>query len=136
MIDLDNFKTVNDTHGHMAGDAVLKLVAKTLATEVRKTDIAARIGGDEFVLMLSNTTKAKAVARAQMISWQLNNLSLAWYGDVISIQASIGLKEFDKDDHIENIIESADKTLYANKAERREFATVQKSYGGVVEKCP
>lgn len=125
MIDMDNFKAINDTYGHLAGDAVLKLVARTLAGEVRKSDIAARVGGDEFVLMLSNTSKEKAVTRAQMISWQLNNLSLAWYGDVISIQASIGLKEFNGEEKIDNIIQSADATLYANKSERRQLAAIQ-----------
>lgn len=120
MIDLDNFKSVNDIFGHLAGDAALKLVARALAGEIRKTDIAARIGGDEFVLLLSNTTKTKAVTRAQMISWQLNNLSLAWYGEVIPLQASIGLKEFGPNDKIENVIQSADTTLYANKTERKQ----------------
>lgn len=115
MIDLDNFKSVNDTYGHMAGDAALKLVARTLSGEIRKTDVAARLGGDEFVLLLSNTTKEKAVSRAQMISWQLNNLSLAWDGDIIPLQASIGLKEFGSKDRIESILQSADETMYANK---------------------
>jgi diguanylate cyclase (GGDEF)-like protein len=124
MIDLDNFKAVNDTYGHQAGDAALKLVARTLAQEVRKTDIAARLGGDEFVLLLSNTTKTKAVTRAQTISWQLNNLSLAWFGEIISLQASIGVKEFSSGDNIEDIIQSADSTMYANKSERKQAMTI------------
>ncbi|MDB5490236.1 MAG: hypothetical protein JWO78_85 [Micavibrio sp.] len=119
MIDLDNFKSVNDTYGHQAGDAALKLVARTLSGEIRKSDVAARLGGDEFVLLLSNTTKEKAVSRAQMISWQLNNLSLAWNGDIIPLQASIGLKEFGANDRIEDIMQSADDTMYANKSERK-----------------
>lgn len=119
MIDLDNFKSVNDTYGHQAGDAALKLVARTLSGEIRKTDVAARLGGDEFVLLLSNTTKEKAVSRAQMISWQLNNLSLAWDGEIIPLQASIGLKEFGASDRIETIMQSADETMYANKSERK-----------------
>lgn len=119
MIDLDNFKSVNDTYGHAAGDAALKLVGRTLNCEIRKTDVAARLGGDEFVLLLSNTTKEKAVTRAQMISWQLNSLSLAWDGEIIPLQASIGLKEFTGDDHIDHIMQSADNTMYANKAERK-----------------
>lgn len=119
MIDLDNFKTVNDTYGHQAGDAALKLVARTLEQEIRKTDMAARLGGDEFVLLLSNTTKTKAVARAQMISWQLNNLSLAWYGEVIALQASIGLKEFNGNDSADQIIRCADNSLYASKASNK-----------------
>lgn len=119
MIDLDNFKAANDTYGHQAGDAVLKLVAKTLSGEIRATDCVARLGGDEFVLLFANTTKDEASTRAQMIAYQLNNLSLAWYGDLIPVRASVGLKAFGGDDRAENILHSADGTLYAMKAERR-----------------
>ncbi len=54
-----------------------------------------------------------------MISWQLNNLSLAWDGNIIPLQASIGLKEFGASDRIEDIMQSADETMYANKSERK-----------------
>lgn len=120
MIDLDNFKPVNDRFGHPAGDAVLKLVGRTLVDEIRRTDIAARIGGDEFVLLLTNTTSDEATARAQTIAWQLNNLSLAWDGHIIPVQASIGLKPFGANDRPEAIISSADDTLYASKTRRKE----------------
>lgn len=120
MIDLDNFKTVNDTFGHQAGDAVLKLVGKTLLNEIRKMDIAARLGGDEFVLLLSNTTQA--ATRAQVIGWHLNNLSLAWDGDIIPVRASVGLKSFGAGDTAETILRAADGTLYATKFERKTTA--------------
>ena len=119
MIDLDNFKSINDTYGHPAGDAVLKLVAKTIGAEIRRMDIAARLGGDEFVLLLGNTTADDATPRAQKISWQLNNLSLAWNGHIIPVHASAGLKTFTGGDRAENILNSADGTLYAVKAERK-----------------
>lgn len=118
MIDLDNFKSINDTHGHAAGDAVLRLVAKTLQNEIRKMDIAARMGGDEFVLLLSNTTQA--ATRAQLIGWHLNNLSLAWYGEIIPVQASVGMKAFGAGDTADTILRAADGTLYASKYERKQ----------------
>jgi len=119
MIDLDNFKSVNDTHGHLAGDAALKLVARTLIGEIRRIDMAARIGGDEFVLMLSNTTITDATPRAQAIGWQMNNLSLAWNGQIIPIQASLGIKSFAAGDEPEKILNVADGMLYAMKSERK-----------------
>lgn len=119
MIDLDDFKSVNDSYGHAAGDAVLKLVAKTLSNEVRKMDIAARLGGDEFVLLMTNTSAA--ATRAQLIGWHLNNLSLAWNGNIIPVRASVGTKAFNAGDKVESILHAADGTLYATKFERREI---------------
>lgn len=80
LIDLDNFKSANDTYGHLAGDACLRLMGRTLFNEVRAMDVAARLGGDEFVLLLSNTTKCEAAKRAQELAARLNNLAVAWYG--------------------------------------------------------
>jgi len=118
LIDLDNFKIINDTYGHMAGDACLRLVAKTLAQEIRVMDSAARLGGDEFVLLLSNTTKGEAAARAQKLAWQLNHLSLAWYGEEIPVRASLGLKSYKKGDSAKKIFSAADIALYADKREK------------------
>lgn len=129
MIDLDNFKAVNDTFGHQAGDAVLKLVGKTLANEIRKMDIAARLGGDEFVLLLSNTTQA--ATRAQTIGWHLNNLSLAWEGDIIPVRASVGLKSFGAGDTAETVLRAADGTLYETKFERKQTCADNRQGGSI-----
>jgi diguanylate cyclase (GGDEF)-like protein len=115
MIDLDNFKTVNDTHGHQAGDAVLRLVAHTLSGEIRAMDVAARLGGDEFVLMFAHTTKTAAAGRIQRLGQRLNNLSLAWQGDVIPVRASLGLRGYGKGDKLDVIFRDADSALYASK---------------------
>lgn len=119
LIDLDNFKSINDTYGHLAGDAALRLVGRTLKTEIRAMDAAARLGGDEFVLLLSHTTKRDAAARAQNIGWKLNNLSLAWYGDEIPVRASLGLKGFAAGDTADMIFNAADAGLYEQKEARR-----------------
>jgi diguanylate cyclase (GGDEF)-like protein len=118
LIDLDNFKTINDTHGHPAGDACLRLVARTIADQVRMMDTTARLGGDEFVILLSNTTKEDAAKRAQSLAWQLNNLALAWYGEEIPVRASLGLKSFGSGDCAEKIFNAADLQLYATKTFR------------------
>ncbi len=118
LIDLDNFKHINDTYGHLAGDAALRLVARTLTETIRLMDVAARLGGDEFVLLLSNTTKKEAASRGQDLAWQLNNLSLAWYGQEIPVRASVGFRSYKAGDKAEKIFNEADTELYANKRER------------------
>ena len=118
LVDLDNFKMINDTFGHMAGDACLRLVARTLSENIRAMDTAARLGGDEFVLLLSDTTRTLAASRAQNLAWQLSNLSLGWYGDVIPVRASLGLKSYAKGETPEAIFSEADHQLYGMKASR------------------
>lgn len=118
LIDLDNFKTINDTHGHPAGDACLRLVARTIADQVRAMDTCARLGGDEFVILLSNTTKEDAARRAQTLAWQLNNLALAWNGEEIPVRASLGLKSFGAGDNADKVFSEADLELYAAKSFR------------------
>ncbi len=115
MIDLDNFKAINDTHGHQAGDMALKLVAKTLVADIRIMDTAARLGGDEFVLLLSNTDRIKAAARARDLVGRLNSLSLIWFGAEIPVRASLGLREYAKGDTPERIFSDADASMYENK---------------------
>jgi diguanylate cyclase (GGDEF)-like protein len=122
LVDLDNFHAVNDIYGHMAGDACLRLVARMLANEIRAMDAAARLGGDEFVLLLSNTTKELAVSRAQDLAWQLNHLSLAWYGDEIPVQASLGLRSYKAGDAANVIFNEADIELYTSKLKRSQAA--------------
>ncbi len=115
LVDLDNFKMINDTYGHQAGDAALRLVARTLEANSRTMDACARLGGDEFVLLLANTERDKALVRAQNLIKQLNNLSLVWYGAELPIRASLGLKDYDGSETAENIFGAADVKLYAQK---------------------
>jgi diguanylate cyclase (GGDEF)-like protein len=115
MIDLDNFKTINDTYGHQAGDAVLRLVARTLTQNSRAMDACARLGGDEFVLLFANTEKDKALTRAQNLMRQINSLSLVWYGAELPVRASIGLHNYSGKEAAEDIFGAADEKMYENK---------------------
>lgn len=119
MIDLDNFKMINDTYGHEAGDAALKLVGKTLSTDSRTMDVVGRMGGDEFVLLFVNTTRKNALERAQFLIQKLNNLSFIWNEEEILIRASLGLKEYGKMSTVKQIFAAADADMYANKAENK-----------------
>lgn len=121
LVDLDNFKMINDTYGHQAGDAALRLVAKTLTANSRAMDACARFGGDEFVLLLVNTERDRALVRAQNLIKQLNSLSLVWYGAELPIRASLGLKDYTLADSIEDMFGAADDRLYASKRSNKGF---------------
>lgn len=115
VVDLDNFKVINDTYGHQAGDAALRTVARMLGDNSRAMDTCARLGGDEFVLLMANTQREKALPRAQYLLRQLNSLSIVWYGAEIPIRASLGLKDYKPGDKAEDIFGEADSEMYANK---------------------
>ena len=86
MIDLDNFKQINDHFGHPAGDACLKVVADFLQSQVRSLDLVARLGGDEFVIVFSDADADGAIDRTQQIAIDLNKLCLSWEGEAIEIR--------------------------------------------------
>ena len=119
MIDLDNFKYINDTFGHAAGDACLKYVADFLEREIRLMDCAARLAGDEFILLFPKTNKDKAMKRAQELALRLNALTMPWKGGHIRITASVGLRDYSAGDQIEDILEDADKNMYEDKRQRK-----------------
>lgn len=120
MIDMDHFKTINDTFGHLAGDEALKTVGAFLLGTIRDMDIAARIGGDEFIVLFSNTSISQAMERVKRLGTDLNDLSFEWEGKTIKLNASLGLKEYKQGDTIDGIIEDADKSMYQNKESKKE----------------
>tara|TARA_B100001750_G_C15510148_1_gene603069 strand:+ start:2150 stop:2890 length:741 start_codon:yes stop_codon:yes gene_type:complete len=115
MIDLDNFKAINDTYGHQAGDEALVLVAQTLNAHVRKMDTAARMGGDEFVLIFSNAHPVETSARLQKLARKLNSLTLKWKDETIAIRASLGIQPYTKGDRMEVVLSKADSDMYNTK---------------------
>lgn len=123
MIDMDNFKAINDTYGHSAGDEALKLVAMTLQAHIRRMDVAARMGGDEFVILFSNADRIGAVDRAQKLARKLNSLTLKFDGNRIPVRASLGIQSYQKGDSIEGIFNKADMRMYKAKEERKSTNT-------------
>lgn len=119
MIDLDNFKTINDKYGHAAGDTALKVVSSTLANDIRTMDSVGRMGGDEFVILFVNTNRIDALERAQFLIKTLNNLSFIWQGEEVPIRASLGLKQYGKGSKAKHIFRTADARMYENKQENK-----------------
>jgi diguanylate cyclase (GGDEF)-like protein len=118
-LDLDGFKPVNDTHGHAAGDAVLKAVAATLRLNVRASDTVARLGGDEFALLLWNLGAADAARKAAAIESLVAASEIAWGEARLSVGASAGFAELTPRDEAGDVLARADQAMYARKAERK-----------------
>lgn len=114
--DLDDFKKVNDSFGHPAGDLVLKSVAELILREKRLTDIAVRYGGEEIVLLLPDTSKASAMNLATRIRKKVERSQLVHQGRLIKQTMSGGVASFPLDTDVpEELIECADRALYRAK---------------------
>ncbi len=116
-LDIDHFKHINDTYGHSAGDAVLRGFAGILKSSIRKTDCAARVGGDEFVIILPETPLAKAEELAERICNQIAEHPFAIEEDEkLRITASIGIATFPEHAHSsEELLKIVDSAMYAAK---------------------
>lgn len=122
-LDLDGFKSINDTHGHLLGDEVLKETANRLLSCVRETDTVARVGGDEFLIVLSNTTGRREVANvAKKIIRRLSH-SFKVEGHKVSVGISIGITITPSDgEEVIVLIKNADQAMYkAKNAGRNTF---------------
>jgi len=112
MMDIDNFKAVNDRFGHLAGDAVLKRVADVLRSVVRSTDLVGRWGGEEFIILLPETGIAGGISLAEKLRTQLEAVD---FGGLGTRTASFGVARFSPGDDVEALIGRADAGLYAAK---------------------
>ncbi len=116
-LDLDEFKVVNDTCGHAAGDALLRHVATCFEQHVRRSDVVARLGGDEFGVLLKNTSLADAQRLATQLLDALGNEKFSWSGRVFPLAASVGIAELGAGiDTIDAAFSAADNACLAAKA--------------------
>jgi two-component system cell cycle response regulator len=126
-IDIDHFKKVNDTHGHAAGDAVLKEIGARMARNVRNLDLVARLGGEEFVLVMPDTTNEIALMIADRMRLMIANEPVIISPDVaVSVSVSVGLCVSNSDDQIdgEELLARADQALYKAKESGRNKVVV------------
>jgi diguanylate cyclase (GGDEF)-like protein len=117
-LDLDGFKPVNDRHGHAAGDAVLKAVAAALVRHVRASDVVARTGGDEFVVLLWNVSGPIAAAKAVALETAIYSTPVRWGSATLVVGASAGVALLGALDTSADVLARADTAMYARKAER------------------
>ncbi|HJX94130.1 MAG TPA: GGDEF domain-containing protein [Candidatus Acidoferrum sp.] len=111
LLDLDEFKHINDTYGHAAGDLVLQEFAAALNRAVRGGDLAVRWGGDEFLLILPECNHEQL----KLVLDRLGPLELAWEGRKFPIKYSAGWKDYASGDQPDSMLAAADQALYANK---------------------
>ncbi len=118
MIDIDNFKSYNDRYGHIAGDIVLKKIAKLISSGVNPGDIVARYGGEEFGVLLVNTHKSDALKIAQAIREKIEKEEFILRRQVSEVRISGGIAFFPEQGKTkENLIQRADQALYKAKRE-------------------
>jgi len=121
MIDLDHFKRINDTHGHEAGDLVLKAIANALSEHSRRGDFACRYGGEEFVITMPNISPEIAYQRAENLRQSLNLLNIPYACYKLSVTISIGIACYPEDGQTrESILRAADRAMYAAKEAGRD----------------
>ena len=124
--DVDNFKQVNDTHGHMAGDEVLSAFGEVLQRGIRRGDVAGRLGGDEFCVLFPQTTADQAGGCIERIREQLETMAFGIVADrpPFSVTATFGVVEMALGMKLDGLIEAADKALYSAKRAGRNRTAV------------
>ena len=119
-IDLDQFKVVNDTCGHQAGDRLLRDITGLLQARVRTADTIARLGGDEFGVLLENCTVEQSTRIAEGVRQAIRDYRFSWSGNTLSVGASVGVVQISSDtESVANLMSAADIACYAAKDEGR-----------------
>lgn len=117
--DIDHFKRINDSYGHLAGDKVLRIIAKTLSKRLRKTDFIARFGGEEFVILMPETTQEDAFNVVEGVREAIANCPFHFKEQRVTITMSFGVSEFIEGDQGEKTFARCDKALYQAKDQGR-----------------
>ena len=126
-IDLDDFKDVNDIHGHAAGDAALMHLADILAASVRSSDIVARLGGDEFAILLHRADVDAAHLKADQLGRALDSSALIFGGKEIPMSLTSGTTQLRSTDTCASVLARADKLMYEEKARRKKAAQASRT---------
>ncbi|MHC8306537.1 GGDEF domain-containing protein [Pseudomonas sp. PB3P13] len=119
MLDIDHFKHINDTHGHSAGDDVLKAVAASIKSQLRNVDMVFRFGGEEFLILLSNTGRDAAAMVGERLRFAAQAQKYSADGNTIELTVSLGCSTLLPGESSESLLRRADSALYVAKREGR-----------------
>jgi diguanylate cyclase (GGDEF)-like protein len=119
MLDIDHFKHINDTHGHSAGDDVLKAVATSIKEQLRNVDMVFRFGGEEFLILLSNTSREAAAMVGERLRFAVQAHDYTADGNMIELTVSLGCSTLLPGESVESLLRRADSALYVAKREGR-----------------
>jgi diguanylate cyclase len=114
-IDIDHFKSINDTYGHTAGDAVLRIIGQALVKHVRPCDFVARYGGEEFIVVFDGADEAEAIQVCERLRGKIQHLAFHASRQPVRVTASIGLAQFQTGDTPQSVFDRADLALYTAK---------------------
>lgn len=127
VLDLDNFKRLNDTYGHQAGDAALIHLTKIVRRTVRPTDVVARYGGEEFVILFGDADPAQALQAMQRLQRELTKRFFLHNNERLLITFSAGIAQFDPGDTAETVIARADKAMYQAKIQGKNRVVISEA---------
>jgi two-component system cell cycle response regulator len=130
LLDVDHFKTINDTQGHSAGDQVLISLGNLLTRQLRTCDTAARWGGEEFVILLPNTDGGGARVLAERLRGAIERLAIQYESAAIAVTASIGIAEYHSGESLESLVDRADGAMYGAKVGGRNRVMVAEASNG------
>jgi len=123
MVDIDHFKTINDTYGHQVGDFILTEISKILTNNVRTNDVLARIGGEEFTIALPYSNRLAAIVMAERLRSAISSAKFVYADKSVNVTISLGVASLDKDDEdigcVDELLAIADRRLYTAKRKGR-----------------
>jgi diguanylate cyclase len=122
IVDIDHFKKFNDRHGHLAGDTILAKVARVLRETMRESDLVARLGGEEFVILLPGTDIAEAGNAAERARIAVEQIDCQYEGKQMRVTVSCGAAKANTGEDAKGVVKRADQALYASKSVGRNFA--------------
>jgi diguanylate cyclase (GGDEF)-like protein len=126
MLDIDHFKNINDTYGHACGDEVLKHFSSTCLEMARSLYVVARVGGEEFLVMLPGTSSEGAYIFAERFREKIYSSEIETEGQIIKYSVSIGISILDNDKEVKDLIKKAVKALYKAKESGRNRSIIYK----------